>query len=408
MGKVWIVSELYYPEETSTGYFLTKIAEGLAEESSVHVQCSQPTYSGRSRKALKYEERRGVHIHRCWSTTLDKDVLPLRVLNILSITLSFLVNAIRRFRPGDCVLVVTNPPTVPAVIAIASYLRRCRCILIVHDVYPEALIAAGVFRKRSILANTVGWIANILYRQMDRIVVLGRDMASLIEKRLPAGGRRTVSIPNWADLGLVRPMPRKDNRLLLDLGLTSKFVLQYSGNIGRTHGIEQLVNCSERFLEDPSTHFLFIGFGGKKDWLEQSIKERQITNTTLIDYLPRSDLPVSLNACDVAIISFLEGMAGVSVPSRMYNIMAAGKPIIAMADSNSELALVIEEENIGWLVSPGDVDGLCGVIIEAKSNAGLLAEMGRRARKAAEAKYSFEAVKTAYLGLVRSIRPDGD
>jgi glycosyltransferase involved in cell wall biosynthesis len=203
-------------------------------------------------------------------------------------------------------------------------------------------------------------------------------------------------------------MPRKDNRLLLDLGLTSKFVLQYSGNIGRTHGIEQLVNCSERFLEDPSTHFLFIGFGGKKDWLEQSIKERQITNTTLIDYLPRSDLPVSLNACDVAIISFLEGMAGVSVPSRMYNIMAAGKPIIAMADSNSELALVIEEENIGWLVSPGDVDGLCGVIIEAKSNAGLLAEMGRRARKAAEAKYSFEAVKTAYLGLVRSIRPDGD
>ncbi len=401
--RVWVISELFYPEETSTGYFLTKIADGLAKESSVNVLCSQPTYAARNQKAKKCEIRNGVFITRCWSTVLDKDVLPLRLLNMITFTLSVLLKAIKCFRPGDYVLVVTNPPTIPLAVLLACYLRLAKCILIVHDVYPEVMIATGICQRNSVFMKTIEWITMGLYRRMYRIVVLGRDMASIARLKLPAGDRRVVIIPNWADLDSIKPIERESNSLLGQLGLSRKFVIQYSGNIGRTHGIEHLVMCAEQFLNDLTVHFLFIGFGGKKAWLEQSVKEKDLKNVTVIDYRPRHELPISSNACDIAIVSFVKGMAGVSVPSRMYNIMAAGKPIIAMADANSELAQVVREENIGWTVAPGAVDSLYETILEARENPQLLAEMGKRARKAAEAKYSFASINKAYLELVRSL-----
>jgi glycosyltransferase involved in cell wall biosynthesis len=163
------------------------------------------------------------------------------------------------------------------------------------------------------------------------------------------------------------------------------------------------MNCAGQLLHESSIHFLIIGFGGKTNWLKQTIKKRELINTTLMDYRPRSALPISLSACDVTIISFVHGMAGVSVPSRMYNVMAAGKPIIAVADPDSELALVLREENIGWVISPGDIGGLRKVILEAKANPDLLVQMGQRARRAAETKYSFERVKKAYTEMVASI-----
>jgi glycosyltransferase involved in cell wall biosynthesis len=325
------------------------------------------------------------------------------MINMVTFTLSVLLNAIKRFRAGDYVLVVTNPPTIPLVVLLACHLRKAKCILNVHDIYPEVLVATGTSQRNSVFTRTIEWITRGLYGQMYRIVVLGRDMASIAQLKLPAGDRRVIIIPNWADLDLITPVKRESNSLLSQLGLTQKFVIQFSGNIGRTHGIEHLAMCAEQFRDDPTVHFLFIGFGGKKAWLEQAAKEKDLTNITIIDYRPRSDLPISLNACDVAIISFVKGMAGVSVPSRMYNIMAAGKPIIAMADANSELAQVISEEDIGWTVEPGDVDRLCSVICEARNSPELLAAMGKRARKAVETKYSFESISQAYLDLVRSL-----
>jgi glycosyltransferase involved in cell wall biosynthesis len=150
-------------------------------------------------------------------------------------------------------------------------------------------------------------------------------------------------------------------------------------------------------------HFLFIGFGGKKAWLKQAVEDRGLKNVSILDYQTRSELSYSLNACDISIISLAEGMAGVSVPSRIYNVMAAGKPIIAVADAYSEVALVVKENDVGWVVPPGDVDGLCVAILEAKADPNLLVQMGQRARNAAETKYSFEAVNQAYTEMVASI-----
>ena len=403
MNRVWLISELYYPEEASTGYILTRLAEGLVEQFNVSVLCGQPTYLSRGRRALSTESHNGVNIHRCWSSTFNKDILPLRLVNIVTITLSIFLSCLRRFRAGDCVIVVTNPPLLPFVILIASRLCGSKCCLLIHDVYPEVLVASGIAKQNSLLVRSFGWLTQQLYKRTARIIVLGRDMDALVRGKLETVDQRIHIIPNWANVDFISPRNRRDHPLLEQLGLSDSFIIQYSGNIGRTHGIEQLAACAEQLGSDPMIHFLFIGYGGKKHWLAQFVRARELSNVTIMDHQPRAVLSISLTACDVAIISFIHGMAGVSVPSRMYNVMAAGKPIIAVADPESELALVVKEEDIGWVVPPGDVDGLRMAILEAKANPDLLLQMGQRARWAAETKYSYERVKNAYTQMVDSI-----
>jgi glycosyltransferase involved in cell wall biosynthesis len=400
---IWVISELYYPEETSTGYILTKIAEGMNRYYTVDVLCSQPTYSGRGVHAPAREQRNGVNIWRCWSTTLHKDVLIFRLINFITISLSIFFSAWLKIGKQDVVLVVTNPPLLPFLISFVCRLRGAKCMLLVHDVYPEVLGAAGMVRESSVLDRVVDWFTRQLYQSVSRIIVLGRDMAGIVDHKLTETALKGVIIPNWADVDLVSPCSRQENILLSELGLTTQFVIQYAGNMGRTHGLEYLGEAAQRLAHIQDIHFLFIGSGAKKKWLEESIHSRGIRNVTIIGNRKRAEQPVFLNACDIAIISYVPGMAGISVPSRMYNIKAAGKPIIAVADETSELALVVNEEQIGWVVPPGDVDHIITVILEAQANPDRLAEMGRRARQAAETKYSFERIIEAYHSLIEGL-----
>jgi len=402
--QIWIVSELYYPEETSTGYLLTQIAEGLADEYKVRVVCAQPTYAARGTHAPSQENRRGVDIYRCGGTTFDKNIFTLRLINVVSISITIFWTLLAKIHRSDKVLVVTNPPLLPFLTLLACRLRGAKCVLLVHDVYPEVLIATGFIGSHSLFARMLAWVNRWLYGNMERIVVLGRDMRTLVQDKIPERKTDIVVIPNWADLELVAPAPRSQNSLLGQLNLQDKFIIQYAGNMGRTHGLEKIVHCS-RILQNnmPEVHFLFIGSGAKRKWLEEAVVQTNIENVAILSSRPRNDQPTFLNACDVAIISFVSGMAGVSVPSRMYNIMAAGKPIIAVADSWSELALVVQEEQIGWVVAPDATpDELAKVIIEAHSDPQRLTVMGERARHAAEARYSLARAIQGYSDLFGS------
>lgn len=400
---VWVVSELYHPEQTSTGYFLAGIAEGLAQHYQVRVLCAQPTYSARGTRAPRYEERNGVRIRRCLTSTFDKEKLVLRLINLATISISISFNAIWRLRTDDCVIVVTNPPLLPFLVAFAARLRGARCLLLVHDVYPEVLVAAGMIKAESRLARIIDRLSRTLYRNVERIIVLGRDMEQLIRRKIDADRDQIVIIPNWADVDEVLPGQRSQSKLLRTLGLSDRFVVQYSGNMGRTHGLGCLLKAAEKLSGGSDTHFLFVGSGAKKRWLEETARAKGLSNVTIIPSCPRADLPSYLNACDVAIISFVPGMAGISVPSRMYNVLAAGKPIIAVADSDSELAQVVQEEQVGWVVPPDDPDRVLGAILEARNHPDLLRKMGLRARMAAENRFSPKELIGFYVTLIASL-----
>jgi colanic acid biosynthesis glycosyl transferase WcaI len=398
--RLWVVSELYYPEETSTGYYLTRIAEGLADDFDVKVLCGQPNYSARGLVAPRREIHKNVEIFRAAGTTLDKNVIAFRLVNMITLGLSIFIKALWNFHKGDRVLVVTNPPSMPFVIAIAALVKGASYTLLIHDNYPEILIAVGKARPNSFLTMTISFFNRWLYKYAAKIVVVGRDMEQLLQRKTVGLDVPIVTIPNWAELESVSPAPRSDNPLLRELDIEDKLVFLYAGNLGYPNDLESIIEVAHRLRDRDDVHFVFLGAGAKRKWLASSAEELALDNVTLLDPRPRSEQKIFLNACDVAVVSLVRQMVGVSMPSRTYNILAAGKPILALTETGSELARVVEEEQIGWITPPGDPDALAETILTILSSRSTLETMGLAARNAAVAKYSVETAIEKYREVI--------
>lgn len=398
--KVFVISEVFYPEDTSTGYFLTRIAEELARKYDVRVLTGQPTYAARGVRAPRWERWHGMDVVRGWSTRFDKDRLPLRAVNLMTLTASLFASALWRVGKGDIVLFVTNPPTLPFALAAACRMRGATPLLLVHDVYPHAIVAAGMARRGGLVWRLGLAFNRRLFARVKKVIAIGRDMARLASEM--TGGRAEVAvIPNWADVEEIVPRPRSENPILRERGLAGKFVVQYAGNMGRTHAVELLVEAAKRLRHRDDIHFLFAGFGAKRALVERELHEAP--NATLLPRQGREALSDLLCACDVSVIAFEKGMSGVSVPSRMYNVLASGRPLLAVAEADSELAMVIAEEEVGWRVEPGDIDGLVNAIERAASDPAHVAEMGWRARQVAESKYTLKKIGEQYRALVAGV-----
>ena len=393
---LWIVTELYYPEETSTGYYLTRIAEGLTDDFQVKALCGQPNYSARGTKAPNRETHKNVEIFRAGGTTLDKNVILFRVINMLTLGISVFFKALRHFRKGDKIMVVTTPPSLPFITALAALLKGAGYVLLIHDNYPEILIAANKAKENSFLVNVLNHCNRWLYKYAGKIIVCGRDMHELISRKTDGLDIPIETIQNWAELENVRPFPRQENELLKELEFEDRLVFLYAGNMGYPNDLESIVECAGKLVDDERFGFVFLGAGVKRKWLERQIAEKSLKNVKLLDPRPRREQNIFLNACDVAIVTLVKKMWGVSMPSRTYNILAAGKPILALTENESEIARVVAEDHVGWTVAPNEPSALLSTIYEIYEDREKFAGMSRNARRSALEKYSLEAALIKY------------
>ncbi len=396
--RIWIVTELYYPEDGATGHLLTQIAEGLASAAEVHVLCTQPSYTQQREKSPRVELHNGVHIRRCRTTSFSKDRLALRVINMLTILLSFSWNMVSGLRRQDRVLVVTNPPPLPFAAWLACRLRGAKCVLLIHDIYPDVLVPTKFTRQNSTLYRVIDWFFKRLLLGVDRIITIGRDMQQRVLAKSDRLQSKTTVITNWCDQESIWPISPTANPLRAELDLTDKFVILYSGNMGRTHGLETIA-AAAKILEDAGhekIHWLVCGGGGGKKPFAARCQQLNLKSVTVRDFFPREQLVYSLNCGDVAIISFIPGMSGISVPSRMYNFFAAGRPIIGVTEAESELALTIREYELGWVVEPEQPQLLADQVLEIYSQRDRLATLGERCRAVALAQFSRERAIALY------------
>ena len=399
----WIISELYYPEQNATGFFLTGIAEGLVDSNtSVAVLCAQPSYNQRGVKAPRLEEHNAVQIRRCWSTTCDPKKAWGRLLNFTTTSLSIGWRSLFSIKQGDKVLVVTNPPLLPFFVRFACWLKGAKFILLVHDVYPDVFVPLGLLKPEHPLYRMMSWLNAKLYASSHTVVALGRDMARLVEDK--SKGLTQVSvIPNWGDVDVITPTLKAENALLQELNLADKFIVHYSGNHGRTHDLPSLIEAAELLKEESDIHFLFIGEGSGKAEAVGRAEALGLSNVTFRTFVDRSELNTSLNASDVSVVAFKTGMAGISVPSRLYNLMAAGKPILAVVDDASEVADVIREAELGVTAPPESPMLLAEQILALKSDPKRRSQMAENSRSEAVGKYSYEAIQQQYRQLFDSL-----
>lgn len=365
--RAWIVSELYYPEETSTGHVMTSIAEQLAEDGwVVGAVCAQPTYSARGIRAPRREVHGGVRVERAWSTTFDKNRILGRILNGVTSSLSIGWRMLRHLRSGDRVLVVTNPPLLPFLVLAACRTRGARCVLLVHDVHPEQMVVFGMLRRDSWHVRLITTAMRGLYRRLDHIIVIGRDMADIVRGKLGDVAVPVSVVTNWADEDVVQPAAKEQSARLGCLGWTDKFVIQYAGNMGRPNAIELVLEAATLLRNDPRIRFMFVGSGAKRPWLEREVKRRRLTSVIVEHPVPRHEQSELLSASDVSVVPLIPGMFGLGVPSRTYNVLAAGRPLLAVSHPDSEIARLIREERVGWIVPDvSNAEQLAAVVRDA-------------------------------------------
>jgi colanic acid biosynthesis glycosyl transferase WcaI len=399
---VWVASELYYPEEQATGVFMTGIAEGMAAQGlNVKALAAQPN-AGR---VASHEVLNGVEVFRSWSTSFSKDFVPGRIINVLTTSFSMMFSALWRIRKNDIVLVVTNPPTLPYMIMLVCKIKRAKCIVRVDDVFPNNMHACNYYSNTSLIYKVCDWLTGWLYKNVDALVVIGRCQEVLVQTKTEKIKDIRV-ITNWADIDDIGPDSEAGKAFLKEYGLEDKLVIQWAGNMGFPHDVETILAGIEKLAVHEEVHFLIIGSGARREWMEENVAAKGLKNVTFLGLLPRNQQPAFLNGCDIGLSSLVDGYWGIAVPSRSYNILCAGKPILTVAQADGEISRMITDKNVGWVVPPGDSDRLVEVVTDVLENRSQLAEMGERGRQLVESEYSAAYIIDCYANLVKEFIPN--
>jgi glycosyltransferase involved in cell wall biosynthesis len=370
------------------------LAFGLSEAGhTVQVVTSRRRYDDPKVHLPAHERIRNVEIHRVWSTSLGRDNLALRALDFATFYVTAFLRLLLLAKRDDIIVAKTDPPLIAVVAAPVALLRGAILVNWFQDVFPEAAEATGLAgRTGKVLFRAARSLRNWSIRRASLNVALGELMA----ERLREAGTRECPVvvrPNWSDGDLVYPVAASDNSLRLAWNLDGKFVVGYSGNLGRVHELDALLAAmSYVAAEDlngarPSIAFLFIGGGAHYPRLHQEIAHRQLKNVHFKPYQPSERLAESLSLPDVHLISLRPQLEGIVVPSKLYGILAAGRPAIFIGDDNGEVARCLRRTDCGLTVLPSEGRALAKHIISLAENPKRAAEMGRRARSSFEAQF---------------------
>ena len=337
-----------------------------------------------------------VSIVRTWGSRFPKSNLLGRLTNLGTYYLLAAIAAFGLERP-DVIVAATDPPLLGALAALLKQRWGCRLVYNVQDLYPDIAEATGGVRS-PLLLGLLRRANDFAYERADLIVTLGHDMARrIIDKGVPSD--KVVVVPDWVDCGRIRPL--ESNQFRRSFG--GKFVVMYSGNVGLSQQLETVLESADRLRGDKRIMFAIIGEGARKKWLQERAREMGLDNVKFMPYQPKENLGESLTAADLHLIPLAPGTAGCLVPSKIYGILAAGCPFIAMMEANAEVASIAREHAVGFVVRPGDVDALTRTIRESVDAPERLAQMGARARRLAEQSFDRNKVTSRFGSVLTSV-----
>lgn len=397
--KFFLISQVFYPDEVSTANLFTNLAINISKNGvQVEVWAAQPSYT-HSTKQASVINHEGIIIKYLPSTRFHKSNFAGRVLNIITFMLSSCIKLILS-KDKAPVFTHTTPPTLGLFISIICVLKKRKFVYILLDIFPEGLIRLKKLRNNNLFVRFWKRIFRNSLKRSSSIIVLGRDMLEYIGLISPESVKKIEYIPLWQDESLIRPIELRENKFFMELGLNQYFVVQYSGNMGLWNDMELIGQAVNENMKD--VFFLFIGDGMRKRELRNIISDTN-NKYLFLPFQPTELLGTVLTACHAAIVSLRDGMEGMAVPSKIYGILAAGKPVLAIVPENSEIAYIVNEEKCGLVIQPDDYNGLIDAINLLKSDDKLRTSMGKNGRKAFELKYSTKVITEKYLSLINQL-----
>ena len=401
--RIIFVNRFYAPDHSATSQQLTDLAVALvALGMEVCVVTSRLRYDGPVGLLPPRETLTGVSVYRVRTSAFGRSTLAGRAIDYASFYVAAAVRLLALLRRGDVVVALTDPPLISIPVGWVGGVRGARRVNWLHDIFPEVAAELGMAVGRGMSGRVLTWLRNGSLRAAVVNVVLGRLMC----ERVAAMGvdpRMIAVIPNWADGVAVRPVPRAENSLRAEWGLDGRFVVGYSGNMGRAHEFRTIVDAAAALQSERDTVFLFIGGGAQKALISAEAAERGLANLLFKPYQPRDRLAQSLSAADVHLISLRPELEGLVVPSKFYGIAAAARPAIFIGDPEGEIGAEIRAADCGRCVRQGDEEGLVAAIRALRDNAELRERVGRNARAIFDQRYDKPIAIESWHALLRAV-----
>ncbi len=375
--RIVFFNRSYYPDTGATGQLLTELTQDLVREHGFDVTVvSGPSPDGSKPDAITHE---GVRIVRARGTRLARRGFLGRFANYVTYFLvAFWVSL--RLPRADIVVALTDPPIIGLVAWMTSKRMGARFVFLCQDIFPEVATLLEDFRSETVNA-ILQQVNCFLVKRADRIVALGDTMKGRLVEGKNADPSKVSVIHNWADTEAISPAP-KDNEFSRAHGLADKFVVMHSGNIGLSQNLDCLIEAASIIVSERDVVFLIVGDGVRREALQSEVARRELDNVVFLPYQPRESLRDSYATADVFIVSLKPGLAGYIVPSKLYGILAAGRPYVAAVEAKTEVAAITTEYDCGSVITPGDVGGLVHEITRFYRDRELAERLGQNARRA--------------------------
>lgn len=369
--KIVVINQFFWPDSAATSQLLTDLAIGLAERGhEVHAICADGGYA-----LAAMGDPPSVQIHRVPAIPFSRGKLG-RVFSYLSFYLGATWLGLTLAR-ADLVLTLTTPPLLSLLGAAIKGLRGSRLFIWEMDVYPDVAISLGEFKAGGLLDRTVGALADFSRRRADGILALGECMkARLVARGIAAD---TIHVAeNWADSVAIQPVERRGD---------DKLVVLYSGNLGLAHDVDTIAGAMLALKGSNRFSFLFTGGGPRRAKLANFCEREALTSVAFRPYVQRANLGESLGEGDVGLVTQMEASSGAVVPSKVYGLLAAGRPILFIGPAEATPARIIRRFGCGWHLRCGDVQGLTALLLHLAENPASVREAGLCARRVLLAQY---------------------
>lgn len=406
---VVVVCQLFHPELISTGQTLTELIEELAARGlRCVVIASQPTVLPGSKRVPAVIEHHGITILRTWSTRLPKTSFVGKLLNQTTYFASATWTVLWKYRRSQ-LLLLTNPPYLPLLGWFLHLLRGQRFGVLLFDIMPEQAELIGFLKPGGLVARLWRWSNGLWYRRAAYAVVLSRDMleGALVNANLAgtpheaAARAKTRIVHVWSDDRLINAVPKSASTEAMRLGVLGRFVVQYSGNHGRFHDIETFLALALSFAPEDGVTFQFIGEGQKKRLVDERLAAEPRAHLYASGYVPKDLLADSLAMADLGVVAQLPGQERVCYPSKLLGVMAAGRATLAICPADCEMARMIRDHELGFVVPNGDVAEGRRVLLEARSDPARVRRMGENAARHLREHLTLAKAAEAYHDLLK-------
>lgn len=398
--KLSVITQFYPPDYAATGQLIEELVTHLKHQGMhIKVFTGQPGYVYQTDFAQPIERLDNLQIRRSRAATLWPQRVRGKAISGLLFCLRSGLHLLRKSARGDVLLLTTAPPYLLLLGYLANRCFGLPYVCLMYDLYPDVAVQLNVVPTQHWLVRCWEFINTCVWKRAKQIIVLSPTMKERIATKCPEVVEKISVIHSWANPDWIVPISKQHNWFVKKYKLTDTFNVLYSGNMGRCHDLDTIVEAAQQ-LQQESIRFVFVGDGAKRQPCIDKITSLGLKNCLFLPYQAKQLLPYSLTACDLSLVSISPGMEGIVAPSKLYGILAAGRPVGVICEEHSYLRQLVADARCGQAFDNGDGTGLAEFIRRLAHGTLLATLMGKLGRRYLQSNFTPEIISQQYAQLL--------